>query len=69
MANYERSGRWRSGLQNPKIPTLSDMIQNRRAEGRPYVAGELRSDLVRREMAKHDLTEEQALAKILAFSK
>lgn len=69
MANKKVSSRWRSGLRNPKMPTLSDMIQNRRAEGRPYVAGELRADLVRREMARHNLTKEQALAEILAFSK
>jgi hypothetical protein len=69
MANNERSCSWRSGLRKPKVPTLSEMIQNRREEGRPYVAGELRADLVRREMARHDLTEEQALAEILAFSR
>lgn len=69
MTNYTKCSRWRSGLRNPKLPTLSDMIQNRRAEGRPYVAGELRADLIRREMARHNFTEEQALAEILAFSK
>ena len=69
MANYKNSSRWRSGLRKPKLPTLSDMIQSRRAEGRPYVAGELRAELVRREMARHNLTKEQALAGIHAFSK
>ncbi len=69
MSNYQKGSRWRSGLRGPKIPTLSDMIQDRRAEGRPYVAGELRADMVRREMARHNFTEEQALAEILAFSK
>jgi hypothetical protein len=69
MANYKNGSSWRSGLRKPMLPTLSDMIQSRRAEGRPYVAGELRADLIRREMARHNFTEEQALAEILAFSK
>ena len=69
MASYKSGSRWRSGLRKPKEPTLSDKIQNRRAEGIPYVAGELRADLVRREMARHNFTEKQALAEILAFSK
>ena len=69
MANYKSSSRWCGGLRKASLPTLSDMIQSRRAEGRPYVAGELRAELVRREMARHNLTEEQALAGIHAFSK
>ena len=67
MTNDKNNARWRSGLRKPKTPTLSDIIQNRRVEGRPYVAGELRAVLVRSEMARHNLSEEQALAEILAF--
>ncbi len=50
-----------------KPPTISDMIQSRRAAGMPYVPGELREGLVQREMARHNFTEAQALAGILAF--
>lgn len=69
MANSKANNHWRSGLRKPKTPTLSEMIQNRRDESRPYIAGELRAVLVQREMARHNFTEEQALAEILAFSK
>lgn len=69
MADTKSNTRWRSGLRKPKVPTLSDVIQKRREEGRPYVSGELRADLVQREMTRHNFTEEQALAEILAFSK
>ena len=69
MTNCKNGSGRRSGLREPKAPTLSDMIQSRRTEGRPYEAGELRADLVRREMARHNFTKKQALAEILAFSK
>ena len=62
------SNHWRSGRRKPKTPTLSEMINNRREAGSPYIAGELRAALVEREMERHKFTEEQALAEILAFS-
>ena len=52
-----------------KAETVSEMIQSRRNEGRPYVPGKLREAIVQREMARHNFTKEQALAKILAFSR
>ena len=67
MTNGRRSDDC-GGFRKRKVPTLSEMIQNRRDEGRPYTAGELRACLVQREMARHQFTEEQALAEILAFS-
>jgi hypothetical protein len=69
MISSDESHHWRGGSRKPKAPTLSDIIQSRRNEGRPYIAGELRLLLVQREMTRHNFTEEQALAEILAFSK
>jgi len=69
MSNRKSNFHWRSGLRKARTPSLSEMIQDRRDEGRPYIAGELRSILVQREMARHNFTEEQALAEILAFSR
>lgn len=66
MTCDEESNYW-GGLRKPKPLTLSEMIQKRRDEGREYIAGELRECLVQREMARHKITEEQALAEILAF--
>jgi len=67
MANRKKYSYWHSGLKAAKTPTLSEMIQDRRDEGRPFIAGEMRALLVQREMARHNFTEEQALAEILAF--
>jgi len=69
MAHSNENRHWRSGLRKLKSPTISEMIQSRRDEGRPYIAGELRAVLVQREMKRHNFTEEQALAEILAFSR
>ena len=69
MTTSKENAHWRSGLRKPKTLTLSEVIQNRRDEGRPYIAGELRALMVQREMARHNFTEEQALAEILAFSR
>ncbi len=55
--------------RTPKEPTLSELIQNRRSEVRPYIAGELRALLIQRKMARHNFTKEQALSEILAFSR
>ena len=52
-----------------KAATVSEMIQSRRNEGRPYVPGELREAILQREMARHNFTKKQALAVILAFSR
>ena len=53
----------------PKELTISEIIHDNREAGTPYVPGDLRARLVKREMARHGFTEEQALAEILAFSK
>ena len=67
MTNPNKSSTWYGREFKAKTPTLSDMIQNRREEGRPYIPGELRECLVQRERARHNFTEQQALAGILAF--
>ena len=69
MTNPDKNCRWYRRGWKAKDPTISDMIQSRREEGRPYIAGDLRADLVQREMARHNFTRKQALAGILAFSR
>lgn len=55
-------------VKKPKEESLSEIIQQRRADGscRPDQVN-LRGLLVQRTMAQHGFTEEQALAVILAF--
>ena len=67
MTSRNKGSTWYGRDWKAKTPTLSDMIQNRREEGRPYIPGELRECLVQREMARHNFTKQQALAGILAF--
>ena len=67
MNSTDTSSPWYRRELKAKPPTISDMIQSRRKEGRPYVPGELRQGLVQREMARHNFSEKQALAGILAF--
>jgi len=50
-------------------PTISDFIQRRRKEGRPYVPGELSECILQCEMAKHNFTKKQSLAGLFAFSR
>ena len=65
MSDEKSESAWRSGPHKPKERNLSEMIQSSRAEGSGQV--DLRKLLVQRTMARHDFTEEQALAVILAF--
>jgi hypothetical protein len=58
-----------TAARRPKDLTISEMIHNNREAGSPYMTGDLRACLVERQMARHGLTEEQALAEILAFSR
>lgn len=67
MTSSNRSSSMYCREWKAKPLTISDMIQNRRNEGRPYVPGELRKGLVQREMERHNFTRKQALAGILAF--
>jgi hypothetical protein len=67
MNGPDKSSAWYRREWKTKPPTISDMIQSRRKEGRPYVQGELREGLIRREMARHNFNKKQALAGILAF--
>ncbi len=69
MTSGNNSSTWYCRGSKAKSLTISDMIQNRRDEGRPYVPGELREGLVQRDMARHNFTKEQALAGLIAFSR
>jgi hypothetical protein len=51
----------------PKELTVSDMIHKNGATSPKPGPGELRAYLVQRTMARHEFSEEQALAVILAF--
>ncbi len=66
MTDKEMEYRWATAASKPKAMTVSEMIHNREA-GIPYNPGDLRDYLVKRVMARHGFTEEQALAAILAF--
>ena len=69
MTSHNKSPASYCREQKVKTQTVSEIIQSRRNEGRPYVPGELREAIVQREMARHNITREQALAEILAFSR
>ena len=59
--------RWRAAPPRSKDLTVSEMIhKNGAASPRPG-PGQLRAYMVQRTMARHEFTEEQALALILAF--
>lgn len=66
MTDKGMEQRWTTVAAKPKAMTVSEMIHTREA-GIPYNPGELRDYLVKRVMARHEFTEEQALAVILAF--
>jgi hypothetical protein len=66
MTDKEMEHRWATAASKPKTLTVSEMIQNQKA-GISNNPGELRAYLVQRVMEKHEFTEEQALAMILAF--
>jgi hypothetical protein len=66
MTDKEMEYRWATTASKPKTLTVSEMIQNQKA-GISSNPGELRAYLVQRVMERHEFTEEQALAMILAF--
>ncbi len=66
MTDKKMEYRWGTAAPKPKDLTISEMIQKEEA-GSPYNPGDLRDYLVRRTMARHGFTKEQALAVILAF--
>lgn len=55
-----------AAASKPKDLTVSEMIHKKEVNT-PYHPGDLRDYLVQRTMTRHGLTEEQALAEILAF--
>ncbi len=66
MTDKKMEYRWGTAAPKPKDLTISEMIYKKEA-GSPYNPGDLRDYLVRRTMARHGFTKEQALAVILAF--
>ena len=66
MIDKKMESRWGTSAPKPKDLTTSEMIHKKEA-GSPYNPGDLRDYLVRRTMARHGFTKEQALAVILAF--
>ena len=66
MTEKEMEYRWGATASKPKELTVSEMIHKKEANT-PYHPGDLRDYLVQRTMTRHDFTEEQALAEILAF--
>ena len=68
MTSRDKSPTSYRSERKAKAATLSEMIQSRRNEGRPFAPGELRESIVQREMVRHSFTKKQALAGILAFS-
>ncbi len=66
MTDKKMEYRLGTAAPKPKDLTISEMIHKKEA-GSPYNPGDLRDYLVRRTMARHEFTKEQALAVILAF--
>ena len=67
MTDSKMEPRWGTAPPKPKDLTVSDMIhKNGTADPEP-APGNLRAYLVQRTMARHEFSEEQALALILAF--
>jgi len=66
MTDKKMEYRWGTAAPKPKDLTISEMI-HKKVAGSPYNPGDLRDYLVRRTMARHGFTKEQALAVILAF--
>lgn len=58
---------WGTAPPKPKDLTVSEMIHKDGAANPKPAPGHLRDYLVERTMARHEFTEEQALALILAF--
>ena len=66
MTDKEMEYRLGAAASKPKELTVSEMIHKKEANT-PYHPGDLRDYLVQRTMKRHDFTQEQALAEILAF--
>ena len=59
-----------STANKPKEQNISEIVQKNRADGScSSDRVDLRDLLIKRTMAKHEFTEEQALALILAFAR
>lgn len=68
MSDYKSEYEYKRPAQKPKELNLSEIIQQSRAEDSSGAEeSNLRDLLVQRKMVSHGLTEEQALAEILAF--
>ena len=68
MSNETGGHLYESTPKKPKEQSISEIIQNNRADDSCGAAQvNLRDLLVQRTMARHGFTEEQALAVILAF--
>lgn len=67
MADRKIEPRWGIAPPKPKDLTVSDMIHKIGTAGLKPEPGDLRAYLVRRTMARHGFSEEQALMLILAF--
>ena len=68
MSDKQSEYSWNSTAQKTKEQNISEIMQKSRAEGSCSTGQmDLRDLLVRRTMAKHGFTKEQALALILAF--
>ena len=67
MTDRKIQPRWGIAPPKPKDLTVSEMIHKNRAASPKPAPGQLRAYMVQRTMARHDFTEEQALALIIAF--
>ena len=68
MSDNQSEYAWNATAQKTKEQNISEIMQKSRADGSCSTGQmDLRDLLVQRTMAKHDFTEEQALALILAF--
>ena len=67
MTDRKIEPRWGIAPPKPKDLTVSDMIHKIGAAGLKPEPGDLRAYLVRRTMARHGFSSEQALMLILAF--
>lgn len=67
MTDRKMESQWGTTSPKPKDLTISDMIQKNGAASHKSEPGDLRAYMVKRTMARHGFTEEQALALILGF--
>ena len=67
MTDRKIETQWGTAPPKPKDLTVSDMIHKNGVANPKPGPGHLRVYMVQRTMARHEFTEEQALALILAF--